>query len=113
MEMKLDKTKLKQLRESKAWSQSHLAEVSGISLRTIQRIEKSGIASPESVKSICATFGIQISDLSVSEENQEEIVPSLLGLMRYKTSGMDKKATLISTVVAFITAFIIAFILTM
>ncbi|ASD67128.1 helix-turn-helix transcriptional regulator [Pseudoalteromonas piscicida] len=109
MEMKLDKAKLKQLRESKAWSQSHLAEVSGISLRTIQRIEKSGVASPESVKSICATFGIQIGDLSVGEEHQKEIVPSFSGLMRYKISNMDKKATLIS----FSIAFVIAFILTM
>jgi DNA-binding XRE family transcriptional regulator len=35
MEMQLDVQKLKKLRESKSWSQSHLAEVSGISLRTI------------------------------------------------------------------------------
>jgi len=109
MEMKLDKAKLKQLRESKAWSQSHLAEISGLSLRTIQRIEKSGIASPESVKSICATFGIQIDELSVVEEHQKGLVPSFSGLIRYKISSMDKKATLIS----FSIAFIIAFILTM
>lgn len=109
MEMKLDKAKLKQLRESKAWSQSHLAEISGISLRTVQRIEKSGIASPESVKSICATFGIQIDDLSVVEEHQKDVVPSFSGLIRYKIASMDKKATLIS----FSIAFIIAFILTM
>jgi len=38
--MELNKDKLKHLRESKAWSQSHLAEVAGLSLRTIQRIEK-------------------------------------------------------------------------
>lgn len=52
MEMQLNIQKLKQLRESKAWSQSQLADVAGISLRTVQRIEKSGIALPESVMSI-------------------------------------------------------------
>lgn len=109
MEMKLDKAKLKQHRESKAWSQSHLAEVSGISLRTIQRIEKSGIASPESVKSICATFGIQIDDLAIVEEPKKAVLPFFACLIRYKISSMDKKATLIS----FSIAFVIAFILTM
>jgi len=109
MEMKLNKVKLKELRESKAWSQSHLAEVSGISLRTIQRIEKSGVASPESVMSICATFCVQIGDLSVVEEHQKEIVPFYSRLMRYKISSTDKKAALVS----FIIAFTIAFILTM
>lgn len=34
--MKLDNAKLKKLRESNAWSQAHLAEASGISMRTIQ-----------------------------------------------------------------------------
>ena len=106
--MNLDKAKLKQLRESKAWSQSHLAKVSGISLRTIQRIEKSGIASPESVKSICATFDIQIGEISISEEYQKEIAPSLSNVIRHKVSTMDKKSTAIS----FLLAFVIAFILT-
>jgi transcriptional regulator with XRE-family HTH domain len=109
MEMKLNNAKLKQLRESRAWSQSHFAQISGLSLRTIQRIEKSGIASPESVKSICATFDIQIEELSFVEAQQKELVPSFSGLIKYKISRMDKKATLIS----FCVAFIIAFILTM
>ncbi len=107
MEMKLDKAKLKQLRESKAWSQAHLAEVSGISLRTIQRIEKSGVASLESIKSICATFDVQVGDLSAGEDYQNEVVPSFAGLMRYKISHMDKKATLLSFSIAFLIAFIL------
>ncbi|WP_244898527.1 helix-turn-helix transcriptional regulator, partial [Pseudoalteromonas ulvae] len=56
--MQLNVKKLKQLRESKAWSQSQLADVAGISLRTVQRIEKSGVASPESVMSICSAYDI-------------------------------------------------------
>ena len=43
--MQLSVEKLKQLRDLRAWTQSHLAEVSGLSLITIQRIEKTGVAS--------------------------------------------------------------------
>jgi transcriptional regulator with XRE-family HTH domain len=66
MNMQLSVDKLKQQRDLRAWTQSHLAEVSGISLRTIQRIEKSGIASQESTQSICAAYEIKIEDLLVS-----------------------------------------------
>jgi len=66
MDMQLSVDKLKQQRDLRAWTQSHLAEVSDISLRTIQRIEKSGVASQESAQSICAAYEIKIEDLLVS-----------------------------------------------
>ena len=31
--------RIKALRDAKAWSQAHLAEAAGLSLRTIQRVE--------------------------------------------------------------------------
>jgi DNA-binding XRE family transcriptional regulator len=108
MEMQLDVQKLKELRESKAWSQSHLAEVAGISLRTIQRIEKSGIASPESAKSICASYDIKIVDIYISGHLKVEVAPTLSNVVRFKVENMDKKAILIS----FLLAFVIAFVLT-
>ena len=111
MEMKLDIEKLKALRESKAWSQSHLAEVAGVSLRTIQRIEKLGIASPESVKSICAVFEIEVDDIRETRINVEVdtgtmIYPSLMSVIRDKLSRAD----LMATIVAFCIAFIIAIV---
>lgn len=108
MEMRLDKIKLKQLRESKAWSQAHLAEISGISLRTIQRIEKSGIASPESVKSLCATFDIQIRDLiqgSETGKNTETFFPNFIN---FQVSKLDIKMTIASFVIAFVIAYLLA-----
>ena len=63
MEMKIDTHKLIQLRNAKAWSQQHLAEVSGLSLRTIQRIEKTQSASQESVKAIAAVFNTTPDDI--------------------------------------------------
>jgi len=72
MDMQLSIEKLKQRRELKAWTQSHLAEVSDISLRTIQRIEKSGIASQESAQSICAAYEINIEDLLANVPKEEK-----------------------------------------
>ena len=107
MEMQLNVQKLKQLRESKAWSQSQLAEIAGISLRTVQRIEKSGVASPESVMGICSAYDIQTNDLIDNENPPIDITPTFLGVVRYKIDHMIIKATLVSFFVAFIIAFIL------
>jgi len=106
MDMKLDQAKLKALREAKAWSQSHLAEASGISLRTIQRIEKSGAASPESVQSLCATFSIQVDDLCALDRRHEGSIPTAAGLLKQGISSLDIKATLVAAAIAFTIALI-------
>lgn len=108
MDMKINNSELKKLRESKAWSQTQLAEVSGISLRTIQRIEKSGIASPESLKSLCAAFDIQISKLSQPNKEENPLQLTFPNIKRINLSKLNKKATLVS----FITAFVISYLLT-
>jgi DNA-binding XRE family transcriptional regulator len=63
MEMRIRARAIKKLRQERAWSQQHLADASGISLRTVQRIEKTGQASPESIKALAASFGINASEL--------------------------------------------------
>lgn len=67
MEMELNKETLKNQRDRRAWSQTQLAEVSGLSLRTIQRIEKTGVASQESAKSLASVFECSISELVVTD----------------------------------------------
>ena len=57
-------------RKSKAWSQQHLADVSGLSLRTIQRIERSGTGSPDSIKAVAMAFGLVPADLMQSAETE-------------------------------------------
>ena len=64
MEMKVDPTYIREQRERRAWSQEHLAEVTGLGLRTIQRIEKTGTASYESARSLAAVFELDVADLS-------------------------------------------------
>lgn len=77
--MQLSVEKLKQQRDARAWTQSHLAEVSDISLRTIQRIEKSGIASQESVQAICAAYEITVEQLiepATKSQIEETVAPA-------------------------------------
>jgi transcriptional regulator with XRE-family HTH domain len=46
-------------RHQRGWTQQHLADAAGCSLRTVQRIEKHGVASNESVSALCAVFEIE------------------------------------------------------
>jgi transcriptional regulator with XRE-family HTH domain len=63
MEMKVDPSYIRSERERRAWSQEHLAEVTGLGLRTIQRIEKTGTASYESARSLAAVFEVEVATL--------------------------------------------------
>lgn len=65
MDMKVDPSYIRAERERRAWSQEHLAEVAGLGLRTIQRIEKTGNASYESARSLAAVFEIDVAELRV------------------------------------------------
>jgi len=67
MDMKIDSSYIKAQRARRAWSQEHLAEVSGLGLRTIQRIEKTGAASYESARSLAAVFEMDVAALRVAE----------------------------------------------
>jgi len=46
-------------RLQRGWTQQHLADAAGCSLRTVQRIEKHGVASHESVNALCAVFEME------------------------------------------------------
>lgn len=67
MEVRIDSSYVREQRERRAWSQEHLAEVTGLGLRTIQRIEKTGTASYESARSLAAVFGVDVADLRIAE----------------------------------------------
>lgn len=67
MEMRVDSNRIRAERENRGWSQGHLAEVAGLSLRTIQRIEKTGSASFESVTALASVFSVDVADLRADE----------------------------------------------
>lgn len=76
MDMKLKPHRIKMLRTERAWSQQHLADVSGISLRTIQRVEKSHSASPETLKSLAACFEVSIPDTLAPQQQSSKVQQS-------------------------------------
>ncbi|KLN62993.1 helix-turn-helix domain-containing protein [Vibrio sp. VPAP30] len=68
--MKVNTKTILNERKSRAWSQQHLADVSALSLRTIQRVEKEGAGSPETVKALAACFELDASELLLREETR-------------------------------------------
>ena len=60
---------IQKLRLQRGWSQEQLAELSGLSVRTIQRLERGQPASVESLKALGAAFEIDFSDLKEPEMN--------------------------------------------
>ncbi|MFZ1401010.1 MAG: DUF805 domain-containing protein [Candidatus Promineifilaceae bacterium] len=65
--MKIDSTLVKKLRTAENLSQEQLSEKSGLSLRTIQRLESGGNASIESVRALAEAFGIEANELLLPE----------------------------------------------
>jgi DNA-binding XRE family transcriptional regulator len=59
--------KIKQLRIDNGWTQDQLAQITGLSYRTIQRIEKSGRCSLESKMALSSAFNITFLDLTSKE----------------------------------------------
>ena len=58
---------IQKLRLQRGWSQEQLAELSGLSVRTIQRLERGQPASAESLKALASVFEIDFSDLKETE----------------------------------------------
>ena len=65
--VRLDNNKVQKLRIIKCWSQDELAAASGVSIRTIQRVEKTGNASLETVKALAAVFDVDPLDLQSAD----------------------------------------------
>ena len=60
---------IQKLRLQRGWSQQQLADLSGLSVRTIQRLEQGQVASTESLKSLAAVFEIEFSTLQEPNMN--------------------------------------------
>jgi transcriptional regulator with XRE-family HTH domain len=63
--MQINLSLIRAEREKRAWSQEQLAAVAGLGLRTIQRVESTGIASNETAKGLAAVFELSLDDLRV------------------------------------------------
>jgi transcriptional regulator with XRE-family HTH domain len=78
---------IKKMRLERHWSQEQLAEMSGLSIRTIQRIENGENAGLESLKSLASVFETNIVDSDKKEEveqirKEEEYVQNVKGFYK-------------------------------
>lgn len=71
MKINLDSDKLRLLRKERFWSQEQVAEMAGISPRTIQRIENGSRASQDSAAALANIYDVTIKDLVVDEDKYE------------------------------------------
>ncbi|WP_405600686.1 MULTISPECIES: helix-turn-helix transcriptional regulator [unclassified Pseudoalteromonas] len=74
MEYMINSELIKKQRNERTWSQDHLASVSGLSLRTIQRIEKEGKCSLDSKKALASVFEIDANDLDFVDYSSQIMV---------------------------------------
>lgn len=72
MKINLDSDKLRLLRNERFWSQEQLAEKTGVSPRTIQRIENGGRASHDSAFALANAFDSTIKELLLDEGSSVE-----------------------------------------
>lgn len=82
--MKLAPAAVRQSRLERGWSQEQLAVASGLSLRTIQRVESEGIASLSTAASLAATYGVPLIQLQESPaqpqlQNCVQLGPAVYG----------------------------------
>ena len=94
---------IKKMRLERHWTQDQLAEMSGLSVRTVQRIENGENAGLESLKSLAAVFETNIADSDKKVEmeqirKEEEYVQNVKGF--YKLLAI----AILSLVVPFILA---------
>jgi transcriptional regulator with XRE-family HTH domain len=96
--MKVDPEIIRQLREERAWSQEHLAAVTGLSLRTIQRVESEANASAETRMSLATAFGVDLARLSPSIPVTAPVPPSssLPSSSGATSSGLPEAAPMLS-----------------
>lgn len=55
--------RIKQLREERDMSQERLAYMSGVAVKTIQRLEQTGRANSETLRAVAAALGVGLDDL--------------------------------------------------
>jgi transcriptional regulator with XRE-family HTH domain len=63
MDMKAKSSLIRKYRTERLWSQEHLAIVSGLGLRTIQRLESRGSGSTETIKALASVFEVDADTL--------------------------------------------------
>lgn len=73
MDMKINHKLLRRQREQRAWTQNQLAEVASLSMRTVQRIERNGIAAKESAMALASALDMDLADLLIQSNSSSTL----------------------------------------
>lgn len=99
--MRINSDKIKQLRQERGWTQSHLAELCDVSLRTIQRIENQGVASGESLMALSAVFEVNqtflADNMQAIKQDTSENLNNYTILLMLACTGMGSVVGAIAT----------------
>lgn len=95
---------IKKMRLERHWSQEQLAEMSGLSIRTIQRIENGENAGLESLKSLASVFETDLNNTDKKGEleqikKEEAYIQNLKGF--YKLLAIAIVSLIVPIVIAF------------
>ena len=84
MDMTINSEFVRKLRTKANWSQEELAAASGLSLRTIQRVENDGTAALETRKALAAAFGLRPENLDMLDPANDPSVQRFgLGMLAF------------------------------
>lgn len=67
--MLIDKDIIKNTRRQRGWTQQQLADICDLNIRTIQRLEKTGVASMETTKALASVLEANVSALLVDSRS--------------------------------------------
>lgn len=82
--MYVNNTRLRELRLARQWSQDQLAALSGLNLRTIQRLESGAKISSESLRALAAVLEVPVESLLLGDPTPSQVA---LKAMRDGVSG--------------------------
>jgi transcriptional regulator with XRE-family HTH domain len=114
--MSINGAAVRSLRERKSWSQEHLADASGLSVRTIQRVEIEGIASAETRLALAAALDVPVGELMPVSPSTEATVadprlPPLVAAGRQAGDVALIRKTLVGLAIAVALAFALLVVL--
>lgn len=80
--------KVKMERRKRGWSQEQLAEITRLNVRTIQRVEKNGVAALDTLQTLASIFNLKVEGLSFGpDKNQKSKNQKVHFLTRLKSGS--------------------------
>lgn len=77
--MRVNASLIKQFRSDRSWTQQHLADACGVSLRTVQRVERYGTASNETLMALASVFEIEQDAIQEPEIEVHQVLAEQQG----------------------------------